>query len=120
MAEAKTASRFADQLGSRDLTTASTSRGRLGNRIIGFCLRTLIYVRPVGQWKGMNCEFEERTFLIINAMSCIVELRSTIDEASMMSTEIAEMNRGVWLPAMCRTPVLAICVKFRKESLSFS
>lgn len=52
------------------------------------------------------------TFRIMNATSCIVELRSSTDRVSRISNEIVVMNSGVLLAAIWRTASLAVEPKF--------
>jgi hypothetical protein len=107
MADSNTTSRPDAELGSKDLTTASTRRGRLGYNTRGFCE---VFKSSAPQH---DIHSSPITLRIINAMSCMIELRYSGVLGWRISSDIVVINNGVLLEAICKTAARAVDATLR-------
>jgi hypothetical protein len=98
-------SRLPVALGSRDLTTASIKRGRLGYKTRGF-YQTPDENKQGELWIGL-------AFLIKKANNCMTALRCSGLFGFKISKERVVINNGVLEVAICKTATLAWEAGFR-------
>lgn len=94
----KTASRSLLELGSKDLTTASMSRGKLGYSTIGFLVMHKCHP---------TTDDLRLTLRIKNATICKIDLLYSVERGCRMSSDKVVMNRGLLLEAICSTAARA-------------